>query len=651
MKNCFFIAFFVPIFLFSQEKELKLGEISVHELLLLKKTTNEFIINQEQIKILQAEDVGDLLRNIPGISLKNYGGLGAFKSFSARGIGGTHSGIINDGFLLQQTQSSLIDLSSIQTDNLYELSFSSRNSENRIEVVSSYFNASNLRLTTDLAQFSRDTLELRINTKIGSFGQKDVFFSLKYNFRKSYFAVFNKYRIAEGDFPFEIENFDEKIHLRRENNQTKELFSGMNFGHYFKNNSTLKFQLQTNFSDKELPGAVILYNPISHQSLKNKLVIFSGDYYFSKNNWSNKIYFSAKYDELNYVDSAYLNALGYLKSNYYNSNLIAGLTSRIKISNSLKLTMGAEECYSKLNSSSNFNSSIQRFDTKFVSDFFLEKQKLNYQLILGLQQVRNEEIDMSIQQNQLFFTPSFTVLSKKHIPYIGFLNFSMKRTIRVPNFNEMYYMQIGNTALKPEIANQVNIESDYRLNLKMNKFKLNSAVYFNLLENKILAIPTKNLFVWSIQNVGIVQVFGVDFALMHERNFGEKFMILNSFSYTFQDVRDVSDKKSASYKNQLAYTPKHIFNHNLSLNYKNLGLNSSIYMNSKRYSLNENVVSNELNAFYTIDLSLNYIQKLKKSSLRYSFNIKNVTNNSYFYVRNFYMPGRNFLIALAYAFN
>ena len=73
---------------------------------------------------------------------------------------------------------------------------------------------------------------------------------------------------------------------------------------------------------------------------------------------------------------------------------------------------------------------------------------------------------------------------------------------------------------------------------------------------------------------------------------------------------------------------------------------------SIRYSLNENIVQNEVEGFLTTDASVYYSLKIaRRSDFRIQFTIKNLLDVSYSYVRSFVMPGRNYLITLNYAIN
>jgi hypothetical protein len=636
---------FVPVAALSQVKEQNLEEVNVMDLLrVLPKTACK--MDREEILRRQPEDLGDLLKSFPGITLKNYGGLGGLKTISARGINGTHTGIILDGFLMQNVQTGQIDLGNVQVENSTEVKFSYSIGEQKLQPVSAYFNASNLWIETFENQFSEDTLQLRFTSKYGSYGQLDNYLSAKWNRKRSYVSLFGRYRRANGDFPFTVQNFNETVSGKRFNNDLQEAFAGLSFGKVFKNDSRLKFNIGYNSSDKGLPGAVILYNPVSAQRLTNSNAAVNLDYRFRLKKHFARAYLGSRYDELSYVDSSYLNSQGYLNSLYYNTSVLGGVILRHSWKNK-SLVYGVEEQFAYLKSNS-FEDQVYRYHSKAIVELSIHRSFWLIELASGVQHVYNSDKNQQQITEKWSYNPSFSLYSKKPLPILQLIRFNLKRTMRMPAFNELYYSQVGNLSLKPEIANQSNFGSDINFNIHKNNFKISYNIFGNYIENKIVAIPTKNLFVWSIQNVGKVWIYGLDFLAEHERKLGD-FTFKTSGNYTFQRVLDYSERNSGTFKNQVAYMPVHLLNAAFSCDYKGSGFYVSGNYTSLRYALNENVAWNEVPGFYTLDASLYTRKNWKDHSFRLSFTVKNLTGTVYEYIRNYVMPGRNYLISLSYA--
>src|SRR5690606_35701287 len=115
---------------------------------------------------------------------------------------------------------------------------------------------------------------------------------------------------------------------------------------------------------------------------------------------------------------------------------------------------------------------------------------------------------------------------------------------------------------------------------------------------------------------------------------------------------DLSDANSPTYRNQIAYVPEQILNADWTLQFKGVGLRLSTFTSSMRYTLNENIPSNEVPGFTTFDLALFSKRRIDAhNSIRLQLTIKNITNEQYVFVRNYVMPGRNYLITFRYAFH
>lgn len=80
------------------------------------------------------------------------------------------------------------------------------------------------------------------------------------------------------------------------------------------------------------------------------------------------------------------------------------------------------------------------------------------------------------------------------------------------DFNDLYYQEVGNSKLKPENARQYNIGLTYSRNVCTFLPYLSATVdaYYNKVTDKIIAYPTKNLAVWSMRNLGSVEIKGID---------------------------------------------------------------------------------------------------------------------------------------------
>ena len=636
---------------FAQPKTQEIPAIDVHmmDLLLRFETLHQQQIVRKEIQRLQPEDVGTLMQRFAGVTVRNYGGLGGMKTISMRGIGGNHTGIIVDGFQVQNTQSGQVDLSTIQVENIENIQFSVQGGIDFLLPVSAHLQGNTLVIHTFENAFSANKTSVRAVAKMGSFGQWDGYGALKFTNQKSYFSVFGRHRQAVGTYPFSFQNGTIPFEGNRMNNDLSEQFGGFAWSRKISSNQFLRVNFTSQFANRGLPGAVILYSPGTEQRLKTDAHQLNLDYRYQKAKFAMRNYISARYDALNYVDSSFLNSQGFLDQTYFQTQIQHGVSLRfldVKPVFGATLYGGIEQNYAQLNSSIDGFSNPLRYHLKSVFGLAKKQSIFEFKSQLGIEWLTNQTESHS--NNQFAFSPSLSLDLHKFY-WFGRPSFLLKRNFRMPSFNEMYYNQVGNVDLKPEKANQIGIALEKNVHCKGFNFKLNGNAYYNLVEDKIIAIPTKNVFIWSMQNVGQAQIIGADITAKTTLEFTRLNFDLQG-QYAFQHATDRTDRNAQTFGHQLPYLPNHTVTIDGVVSYKNTGFSISSLITSKRYALNQNILANQVDAFNTVDVSVFHTFKMKKNhELRLGFSCKNCFNASYAYVRYFVMPGRNYLLNLSYA--
>jgi len=608
------------------------------------------VVTGKKTQLYAPEDVGALTQKIAGVTLKNYGGIGGMKTISFRGLSGTNTSVLIDGFSVQNTMVGQLDLSNLQVDNIQRVTFSAGLSDDDLMPISALMQGNVLAIKTVENTQSLDTMELRICSKVGSFGQVDNYASYKRGVLKSLFSVYGKYRTFTGNYPYVIENgMLTTTHIRM-NNQLQEGYAGMNFSKDLNQKWKLRSSVYFNQSQRGLPGAVILYNESASQELsqQNTSVNISG--VFKEEKWNVNVYNSLNYGYLNYRDPSYLNNSGGLNQWYFNTINQSGLYFNRKLKDSLLLIYGGvEHTYSGLHATSQYMHAPKRFHVQS-----LVGMKAIWKRFLGNAQVGNHWLYNQFGSSDTYTKAfaSFAQIEKRaYNNVVGLPRIWFKQTFRMPSFSELYYNTIGSKSLEPELALQFSVGTSYRF-LK-NSLNVSLDGYYNKVDNKILAIPTKNLFVWSIMNIGKVQIAGVDLIVRKNWMLYNNARLDIGVNYSYQQVMDISNEKSTTYKNQLAYFPKHTIQSEITFIFQSgFGVhlnNSSI---SDRFVLNENSEENRLAGFSKFDCTLFSSWTLgRKQKLKISLSVKNCTNQSYQYISYFVMPGRNYLMSLHYAFN
>lgn len=228
----------------------------------------------------------------------------------------------------------------------------------------------------------------------------------------------------------------------------------------------------------------------------------------------------------------------------------------------------------------------------------------------------------------------------------------------MPTFNDLYYVQLGNRLLKPEYTTQYNIGIVYNKQFDKGLFSsLNYTVdvYYNEVKDKIIATPTSNQLVWTMINLGYVEIRGIDMTLNPNLQI-EDFGIGVRLSYTYQKAQDFTREKKENwddpvidgYGDQIPYIPWHSGSLILNTKYKDWDFNYSFIYTGERYMLGNNTPVNYIQPWYTHDMSLSRNISLNNSLLRVTTEVNNIFNQQYEVVKWYPMPGTNFKIILSY---
>jgi vitamin B12 transporter len=644
---------FFPVSILSQKiKEFEDVEVIGN----YKKLLPQITIDKTEIDKLAPYDLGHLLQRVSGVSIRSYGGLGGMKTISLRGLGGEHTKLLVNGLPNSNVQNGQTDFGLIQLDNIEEVSINIGKSENMTPVSAQVY-GSVVSIQTFENTFSNKKLSATSSATIGSFGQKEGFLAIKKGGKSNFVSVSGKYRQVNGDYPYRIQMGSSELRKTRRNNSFDEYFINVVTGFKWRRDTVsggqniLKLNVNANGSNKHLPGAVILYNDYSDETLETENYNIGGNYSFYQKRFKLKVFGVYQNKFLRYYDPTYFNLDGFIDNQYNTTTASGGLNAFYKLK-SFAFTLGTNVENSQLKNNRENLGLPERFsNTSMVKVNYTHPYLEVYGAVFNQYYVdKNQDNEHRNDFNRI--NTQFGISSGEKFSKAFDIYAWLKQSMRPPSFNELYYTQIGNISLQPEDAVQLNIGATFNKNIGKTSIGIRTNVYNNYINNKILALPTKNLFVWSISNVGKVHVLGSDleFSLIHRIN--KKLSVEAHGNFTYQEVTDKTDKESPTYDHQLAYTPKITSTGKLSINYKSLSVYSSVFYVGDRYSLNQNTNSNLVDAFTLFDCSVGYKFKIKETHLlKAQVGAKNIFATSYSYIRYFVMPGRNYFIKIAYEFN
>ena len=219
-----------------------------------------------------------------------------------------------------------------------------------------------------------------------------------------------------------------------------------------------------------------------------------------------------------------------------------------------------------------------------------------------------------------------------------------KKIFRAPTLNDLYYTLVGTTSLKPEYTSQWDAGVDY----KDLHFHLAVDGYYNNIDDKIVAIPMKSQFRWSMVNFGKVKSLGISVSGGYDAEW-RKFSLSANGNYTCQKDLDYSTPGSPEYKHYVPYSPLHSASMILDLAYDSYSLCTSFLYTGDRFALLSNNADDMLGDWYTVDLKLNKRFVLKNGNvIQTTIECNNVTDSRHEVVKRYPMPGRNWKFTLKF---
>ena len=196
---------------------------------------------------------------------------------------------------------------------------------------------------------------------------------------------------------------------------------------------------------------------------------------------------------------------------------------------------------------------------------------------------------------------------------------------------------MGSTDLKPEYTTQWDAGVDYRG--RHLHFAIDG--YYNEIEDKIVAIPMKCQFRWSMVNFGMVKSLGLSLSGGYSNEWG-KFSLATNANYTCQSDRDYSMPSDPEYKHYVPYSPLHSGSLIIDLGYDSYSLCTSFLYTGERFALISNNADDLLGDWYTVDLKLNKRFRLKNGMVvQATVECNNLTDSRHEVVKRYPMPGRN----------
>lgn len=576
----------------------------------------------EMLQNLSTTSVADALKYFSGVQIKDYGGLGGLKTVNVRSLGSQHVGVYLDGIRITNAQNGQVDLGKYSLSNMESVSLYNANRNERLQSASEYASAATVYMQTRRP----DRTMLTGEYGLGSFGlqKAKLYFALK-----NWLFVDGEYQHSDGDYKFRFQSASEDTIGRRHNSDIT--FYRLEAAGFYRGLSVHTYYYK---SERGLPGPVVRrlsdqWDSTDRQWDQN---FFAQASY--KKLWSRfglKANMKYAFDYLHYLQDPSTNAAAMYCNNHYTQQDLYASVAGSYNSTYLSLTASTDLRWSDLDCDVYRFNYVYRIDSKSLLSLIGSYKGWDANVALLYTHVQDHTVAQADAMQKL--TPMF-LLSYKKGGWI--LRAFHKRIFRVPTLNDLYYTLVGNTQLQPEYTSQWDAGADYRgkhLHLALD-------AYYNEISDKIVAIPMKCQFRWSMVNFGKVKSYGVSLSGGYNQEWG-RFSLSANANYTCQIDRDYTMPDDPEYKNYIPYSPMHSGSVILDLGYDSYSLCTSFLYTGERFALVSNNADDLLGDWYTIDLKLNKRFKIGKYVLQTTLECNNLTDSRHEVVKRYPMPGRN----------
>ena len=614
-------------------------------------------LNGEMLEKLNTHSVADALRYFSGIQLKDYGGVGGIKTVNIRSMGTHHLGISYDGIQLGNAQNGQIDLGQFSLDNVEEITLYNGQKSAIFQPASDFGHAGAIYIRTK----EPENTHLKFKTQYGS---SDMFrFSTLWEQKLSETlssSVSAGFLTASGKYKFRYERrypngetaWDTTA-VRQNGDIHAERIEANLFGRLYQGSWQVKGYLYN--SARGIPGAIVnnVWRRGERQQDLNTFVQAA----FDKNigdGFSTRWLAKYAYYNTHYVnkDTTQLP----VDNRYKQQEVYLSTANVLELLPNWSASLSYDFKWNKLNADTyNF-----AFPTR-ISNLVSLATAIDYKHLKAQGSIlatfindkthrRGEFIGMDSNNSLTKFTPALFV---NIYPFRGTffsLRAYVKKSFRMPTFNDLYYTDMGNANLVPESALQY--DAGFALNKHfehgiVRHAEMHFDAYYNTVHDKIVAYPKGQQFRWTMLNLGKVHIKGIDVEAEADFQIGKDLVATARAQYTYQDARDVTDPDDSYYKHQIPYIPWHSGSAIVGLSYKNWDLNYSFIYAGERYDEQENIIYNHMEPWYTSDLSLRYQWKVNGLLITAQAEVNNLLDQDYEVIVNYPMPGRNYALTLS----
>lgn len=607
-----------------------------------------------ELKGLNSNSVADALRYFSGVQVKDYGGVGGIKTVNIRSMGTNHTGVVYDGVELGNAQNGQIDLGQFSLDNIEALSLYNGQKSEILQPAKDFGSAGTIYMRTRTPRFGEDeNYHARLTLRTGSFDllNPSALVEVKLSERVNA-SLSAEWVNSSGKYKFRYRRVNPAGELAydtvatRQNGDINATRIELNTYGSLRNGSWMAKVYNYN-SERGVPGAIVNNVWRRGERIWDTNSFVQGRYNgcFGRFSTLNNIKYSAY--RTHYVNNDDKQVK--IDNLYRQKEIYISSANEYEIFDTWRVSASCDFMWNTLDADVYGFVKPDRFSNFISVATALDLDRFRAQASCLATFIHDRIEGQEAPPDKHVFTPavfaSVYPLRNRDFSVRAFY----KQSFRMPTFNDLYYADMGNSQLSPERVTQYNagILYDHHSSTSViSGARASVDVYYNRVKDKIVAYPKGQQFRWTMLNLGLVDIRGIDVSALITLNPIRDLYVTARAQYTFQRAIDVTNPSDNYYRDQIPYIPRNSGAAVANLQWRGWGLNYSWIYVGERYNQQENIRYNYTQPWYTSDISISKDLRLGRVSLRALLEVNNLLSQDYDVILNYPMPKRNYRITI-----
>jgi outer membrane cobalamin receptor len=589
-----------------------------------------------ELQSLSTTSIADALKYFAGVQIKDYGGLGGLKTINVRSLGAQHVGVYIDGIRITNAQNGTVDLGKYSLSTLESVSLYNANKLEACQSASEYASGATVYLRT-----RRPTTDsLSVMLRAASFSTYTARVNAQFS-RKGWSGFIDgEYMNSRGDYKFRYKSEYEDTVGKRANSDIE--YARMEAALFKRGFET---HIYYYVSERGCPGGIVRrlsdkYNNVGREWDRD---FFWQASYKKAFNHLHQIKVNAKYtnEYLRYNTDYPENQNTARVDNHYRQNdAFASAAYAYSPFKWLTLNAGYDARMSWLTADLKNFSLVRRLDQKAVLAAQLNYANLSVAASMLYQHYKDHtKVNAGAADPLRRFTPA---VSASYSLFGVTVRGWYKKIFRAPTLNDLYYTQVGNRNLKPEYTKQLNFGAEYHYDTRNWNVSAQADIYQNRIENRIVCLPLKGTYTWSMLNYGETFCRGLNSTVSGRYHTGDwNFSLLTSLTWQ-RDLNRTNPDDEDTYNKPICYSPTISYGITGIVGWRTLSLTvSELHVGRRMWSYAD--PEDQLSTYNNVDVKLSYTWRKYGASLE----VFDLFDVQYEHIPRYPMPGRNMRFSIS----